>query len=54
MSYHNRIVFPYAQLVSMCKEYGVLSLVDAAHAIGQVDVDVKAADPDFWISVRTA
>ena len=34
-----------------CKKYGVLSLVDAAHAIGQVKVDVRSVDPDFWITV---
>jgi hypothetical protein len=47
-----RIVFPLAPLIKLCKDYGVLSLVDAAHAIGQGEVDVKAVDPDFWISVR--
>ena len=46
------IVFPVKQLVKLCKEYGVMSLVDAAHAVGQVEVDIKTIDPDFWISVR--
>lgn len=39
---------PFAELIALCKEYGVLSLVDAAHAIGLVPVDLAALKPDFF------
>lgn len=45
------MIYPMNALVQLCKKYGVLSMVDAAHAIGQVKTDVKFADPDFWVSV---
>ena len=47
-----RVKIPWEDIVAECKKFGVLSLVDAAHAKGQVKLDVKAIDPDFWISVR--
>ncbi len=28
-----------------------MSLVDAAHAIGQIKTDVKNGDCDFWVAV---
>lgn len=40
-------------MVKICREYGVYSLVDGAHLIGQIPIDVGSADPDFLISVST-
>jgi len=44
------VVYPWEQVTHLCHKYGALSLVDAAHSIGQHHVDVKKADPDFFIS----
>ncbi|GMK58918.1 hypothetical protein CspeluHIS016_0603600 [Cutaneotrichosporon spelunceum] len=44
------VVYPWQQVTQLCHQYGVLSLVDAAHSIGQHHVDMKEADPDFFIS----
>ncbi|KAJ7110373.1 PLP-dependent transferase [Mycena crocata] len=45
------ILLPWKELVQICKTEGVLSLVDAAHSIGQEpNLDLTTADPDFWIS----
>lgn len=44
------VVLPWEGLCALFKEYGILSLVDAAHLIGHRPVDLKAADPDFWVS----
>lgn len=41
---------PWIELVKLCKKYGVFSLVDAAHGIGHVPLDVHAADPDFLVT----
>lgn len=40
-------------MVQICNEEGVLSIVDAAHSVGQeMGIDLGAVRPDFWISVR--
>jgi len=44
------VVMPWVELCALFKKYDILSLVDAAHAMGHVPVDLTAADPDFWVS----
>lgn len=44
------VVFPWEGMVKVCKELGVLSLVDGAQGIGMVKLDLTAADPDFFTS----
>lgn len=41
---------PFERLVAKCKELGVLSCVDAAHAVGHIQVDLTTLDPDFFVS----
>jgi isopenicillin-N epimerase len=41
-------VFPVREIVAAAHERGVPVLVDAAHAPGQIDVDVEASGADFW------
>ena len=41
---------PFEQLISDCKEYGVLSTVDAAHGIGLIDLDLGTLKPDFLVT----
>jgi isopenicillin-N epimerase len=42
-------VFPLAEIVAASHERGVPVLVDAAHAPGQIDVDLTAIGADFWV-----
>lgn len=42
-------VFPVARIVAACHDIGVPVLVDAAHAPGQLDLDLTAIDADFWV-----
>lgn len=45
-------LLPWKQMVSICKDYGVWSIVDAAHSIGQEQgINLAETQPDFWISV---
>ncbi|KAM6497476.1 Pyridoxal phosphate-dependent transferase [Amanita muscaria] len=45
------VLMPWERMVKICAEEGVLSLIDAAHAIGQqVGLDLTEAKPDFWFS----
>ncbi|CAO1635773.1 unnamed protein product [Parajaminaea phylloscopi] len=44
------VVVPWERLVAVCREAGVLSLVDGAHAMGQVPIDLGAVRPDFFVT----
>ena len=44
------IRFPFEDLVSVCKEEGVLRLIDAAHAVGMIHIDLGRLRPDFFTS----
>ncbi|HEX3823304.1 MAG TPA: aminotransferase class V-fold PLP-dependent enzyme [Mycobacteriales bacterium] len=42
-------VFPVAEIVATAHEFGLPVLVDAAHAPGQIEVDLDAISADFWV-----
>lgn len=42
------IVFPVKKLVKLAKEYGALSLIDGAHAPGQLEVNLEDIGADFY------
>jgi isopenicillin-N epimerase len=42
-------VFPVAEIVATAHEFGLPVLVDAAHAPGQIDVDLAVIGADFWV-----
>ncbi|OBZ84790.1 hypothetical protein A0J61_07158 [Choanephora cucurbitarum] len=44
------LLFPFEAVVKLVREYSILSLVDGAHAIGQIPLDLHAVDPDFFIT----
>ena len=41
---------PWERLVKVCREEGVLSLVDGAHGVGQIDLGLSKVQPDFFTS----
>ncbi|PWN36719.1 PLP-dependent transferase [Meira miltonrushii] len=41
---------PWEEMVAILRENGILSLVDGAHGIGAIPIDLKKADPDFFVS----
>ena len=46
------VSLPWKEMVAICREAGVISVVDGAHSIGQeLDINLSEAQPDFWVSV---
>ncbi|KAG9315188.1 pyridoxal phosphate-dependent transferase [Chiua virens] len=45
------VSLPWKEMVEICRKAGVISLVDAAHSMGQeLDIDLSEVQPDFWVS----
>jgi hercynylcysteine S-oxide lyase len=44
------VAIPWQELCSLFRANGILSLVDAAHSLGQEHVDLRRSQPDFWVS----
>ena len=42
--------FPFERLVKMCKDYGILSVVDGAHGLGMIPLNLTGLDADFFTS----
>ncbi|GAN07230.1 PLP-dependent transferase [Mucor ambiguus] len=42
--------FPFESAVKLVREHNILSLVDGAHAVGQISLDLHKVDPDFFIT----
>lgn len=46
------VLLPWKEMVAICREAGVMSVVDGAQSIGQeLDINLSEARPDFWVSV---
>lgn len=46
------VYLPWKEMVALCRERGILTVIDAAHSIGQEpNINLSEADPDFWASV---
>ncbi|KAI0775301.1 PLP-dependent transferase [Trametes elegans] len=44
-------LMPWQELVRICREEGVWSVIDGAHSIGQEpDINLSEVKPDFWLS----
>ena len=50
VSSHPGVAVPYKSLTKLCKEHNVLSLVDGAHSVGLIPIDLEELKPDFYVS----
>lgn len=44
-------VLPWEEMVKVCKEENVISIIDGAHSIGQQKIDLEASEPDYFVTV---
>lgn len=42
--------FPFERLVKACKDEGILSIVDGAHGVGHIPLNLGEMSPDFFVS----
>ena len=42
------LIFPVEEICRRAREQGIITVIDGAHAIGQIPVDVQAIDADFF------
>lgn len=44
------VILPWEEMVKVCREESAYSLIDGAHAIGQINIDLAASQPDFFVT----
>lgn len=44
------LILPLSQIIDVCHAKDVQVCVDGAHAIGQVEIDLKGLEPDYYVS----
>ena len=42
------VVIPVREVVKVCRQFGVKVMIDGAHAPGQLPLDMKELDPDYY------
>ncbi|KAJ3497370.1 hypothetical protein NLG97_g1958 [Lecanicillium saksenae] len=45
------IRFPFEKLIAECRRHDILSLVDGAHGVGHIPLDLATLAPDFFVSM---
>lgn len=43
-------ILPIDEIITICKEKGVPVLIDGAHALGAIHLDLRSLDPDYYVS----
>ena len=50
VTFTNGTVMPVAEIAALCRERGIICVVDGAHPPGMMRVDLRAIDADFYAS----
>ena len=50
VTFTNGAVLPVKEIVQLCRERGLIAVVDGAHPPGMMRVDLRDIDPDFYAS----
>ena len=40
----------FQKIVPVLRQHNILSIIDGAHAIGQIPLNLKQLDPDFFVT----
>ena len=43
-------ILPVNELIKICRGAGIRTLIDGAHAIGQISINLREMDPDFYVT----
>jgi hypothetical protein len=49
ISAYPSVILPVAALTRLLRSYNIISIIDGAHAVGNIDIDITAADPDYYL-----
>ncbi|KAH6560820.1 hypothetical protein BASA50_007709 [Batrachochytrium salamandrivorans] len=44
------LVLPIDQLICICRQHNILSFIDGAHGVGQLDLQLDTLGPDFYVT----
>jgi len=44
------VIEPIPELITLCRQHGILVLVDGAHVVGHIDLNIDQLQPDFYLS----
>jgi selenocysteine lyase/cysteine desulfurase len=43
-------ISPVKKIINLMRAYNILTIIDGAHAVGQIPLDLKDLNPDFYVS----
>jgi selenocysteine lyase/cysteine desulfurase len=46
------MILPIKEIIKLTRSRNIPCLIDGAHAVGQVKLDLKDIDPDFYFSSK--
>jgi selenocysteine lyase/cysteine desulfurase len=50
VTFTNGLLTPVEDIVKLCRQHGIIAVIDGAHPPGMMRIDLQAIDPDFYAS----